>query len=168
MASVIRAHPLSTPRRGRVQWAFDLIELNGNDLRRDPLAVRKATLVEVLARASPGLLFNEHLDEEDGPLVYEHACKLGLEGIVSKIRLLELLEQLGGRGNPRAGIADRDKRDRLRSYRVPRQFLRRAAGVHQLDHLPTEFRCVGWSRLRHRGLLEHKCSGVHETGSTST
>jgi hypothetical protein len=34
------------------------------------------------------------------------------------------------------------------------------------QHLPTEFRCVGWSRLRHRGLLEHKCSGVHETGST--
>ena len=34
----------------------------------------------------PGLRFNEHLDEEDGPLVFEHACKLGLEGIVSKRR----------------------------------------------------------------------------------
>jgi bifunctional non-homologous end joining protein LigD len=33
----------------------------------------------------PGLRFNEHLDE-DGPLVFEHACKLGLEGIVSKRR----------------------------------------------------------------------------------
>src|ERR1700722_20049012 len=30
-----------------------------------------------------------------------------------------------------------------------------------------ELRSVRWSRLRHRGLLEHKCSGVHETGSTS-
>jgi ATP-dependent DNA ligase len=30
--------------------------------------------------------FNEHLDEEDGPLVFAHACKLGLEGIVSKRR----------------------------------------------------------------------------------
>jgi ATP-dependent DNA ligase len=39
----------------------------------------------VLARAAPGLRFNEHLDE-DGPLVFEHACKLGLEGIVSKRR----------------------------------------------------------------------------------
>jgi hypothetical protein len=29
---------------------------------------------------------NEHLDEEDGPLVFHHACKLGLEGIVSKRR----------------------------------------------------------------------------------
>jgi bifunctional non-homologous end joining protein LigD len=62
-------------------WGFDLIELNGDDLRRDPLAVRKATLVDVLARAAPGIRFNEHL-EEDGPIVFKHACKLGLEGIV--------------------------------------------------------------------------------------
>jgi bifunctional non-homologous end joining protein LigD len=65
-------------------WGFDLIELNGEDLRRDPLAVRKATLASLLRRAAPGLRFNEHLDSEDGPLVFAHACKLGLEGIVSK------------------------------------------------------------------------------------
>jgi ATP-dependent DNA ligase len=64
-------------------YAFDLLELNGDDLRHDPLPVRKATLVSVLARAGPGLRFNEHL-EEDGPTVFGHACKLGLEGIVSK------------------------------------------------------------------------------------
>jgi ATP-dependent DNA ligase len=55
-------------------------------MRRDPLAVRKATLDSLLARAAPGLRFNEHLDEEDRPLVFQHACKLGLEGIVSKRR----------------------------------------------------------------------------------
>jgi bifunctional non-homologous end joining protein LigD len=65
-------------------YAFDLIELDGDDLRRDPLAVRKATLASLLRRAAPGLRFNEHLDEEDGPLVFAHACKMGLEGIVSK------------------------------------------------------------------------------------
>jgi hypothetical protein len=37
--------------------------------------------------------------------------------------------------------------------------LRRAAGADQLDHLATELRWEGWSRLRHRGVLEHKCSG---------
>jgi bifunctional non-homologous end joining protein LigD len=63
-----------------------LIELDGDDLRREPLAVRKATLVSLLARAAPGLRFNEHMDHEDGPLVFAHACKLGLEGIVSKRR----------------------------------------------------------------------------------
>jgi bifunctional non-homologous end joining protein LigD len=64
-------------------YAFDLIELNGDDLRRDPLEVRKATLASVLAKAAPGMRFNEHI-EGDGPTVFAHACKLGLEGIVSK------------------------------------------------------------------------------------
>jgi bifunctional non-homologous end joining protein LigD len=36
-------------------YAFDLIALNGDDLRRDPLEVRKATLASVLAKAGPGL-----------------------------------------------------------------------------------------------------------------
>ena len=67
-------------------YAFDLIELDGDDLRRDPLAVRKTTLASLLARAAPGLRFNEHIDEQNGPLVFQHACKLGLEGIVSKRR----------------------------------------------------------------------------------
>jgi hypothetical protein len=51
-------------------YAFDLIELDGEDLRRDPLAVRKTTLASLLARAAPGLRFTEHMDEEDGPLVF--------------------------------------------------------------------------------------------------
>src|SRR5262249_1140336 len=63
--------------------AFDLIELNGDDLRRDPLEVRKATLASIVAKASPGIRFNEHI-EGDGPTVFAHACKMGLEGIVSK------------------------------------------------------------------------------------
>jgi bifunctional non-homologous end joining protein LigD len=49
-------------------YAFDLIELDSDDLRRDPLAVRKATLVSLLSHAAPGLRFNEHLDEHDGAL----------------------------------------------------------------------------------------------------
>ena len=64
-------------------YAFDLIELNGDDLRRDPLETRKATLASVLAKAAPGLRLNEHI-EADGPTVFAHACKMGLEGIVSK------------------------------------------------------------------------------------
>lgn len=64
-------------------YAFDLIESNGDDLRRDPLEVRKATLASVLARARHGLRLNEHI-EADGPTVFAHACRMGLEGIVSK------------------------------------------------------------------------------------
>jgi bifunctional non-homologous end joining protein LigD len=65
-------------------YAFDLIELNGDDLRRDPLEVRKATLISVVAKAGPGIRFNEHMECDDGDAVFRHACKMGLEGIVSK------------------------------------------------------------------------------------
>jgi bifunctional non-homologous end joining protein LigD len=64
-------------------YAFDLIDLNGDDLRRDPSEGRKATLEIILAKARPGIRFNEHM-EGDGETVFGHACKLGLEGIVSK------------------------------------------------------------------------------------
>jgi len=47
-------------------YAFDLIELNGDDLRRDPLEVRKATLASIVAKTRPGIRFNEHIDG-DGP-----------------------------------------------------------------------------------------------------
>ena len=65
-------------------YAFDLIELNCDDLRRAPLEVRKATLASVLAKATSGLRLNEHLEYDDGAIVFRHACKMGLEGIVSK------------------------------------------------------------------------------------
>jgi hypothetical protein len=42
-----------------------------------------ATLASIVAKAHPGIRFNEHV-EGDGPTVFAHACKLGLEGIVSK------------------------------------------------------------------------------------
>jgi bifunctional non-homologous end joining protein LigD len=48
------------------------------------IEVRKATLASVLAKAGPGIRFNEHLDYDDGAAVFQHACKMGLEGIVSK------------------------------------------------------------------------------------
>jgi bifunctional non-homologous end joining protein LigD len=57
-------------------YAFDLIELNGDDMRRDPLEVRKATLASLLRRSPPGLRLNEHL-AQDGELIFRHACKMG-------------------------------------------------------------------------------------------
>ena len=65
-------------------YAFDLIELGGDDL--SPRAARggKATLASLLAKVGPGIRFNEHLDYDDGAAVFHHACKMGLEGIVSK------------------------------------------------------------------------------------
>jgi bifunctional non-homologous end joining protein LigD len=65
-------------------YGFDLIELDGEDLRPAPLEQRKGRLEKLLAR-SDGIRFSEHLDG-DGATIFAHACKLGLEGIVSKRR----------------------------------------------------------------------------------
>ena len=79
-------------------YAFDLIELNGDDLRRDPLEVRKATLASIVAKAGPGIRFNEHT-EGDCPTVFAHACKMGLEALSRSGR--------EGRRSPGAGRAER-------------------------------------------------------------
>jgi bifunctional non-homologous end joining protein LigD len=64
-------------------WAFDLIKLDGQDLREEPLECRKDALAKLLKRASFGLAVNEH-HTGDGPALFSQACAMGLEGIVSK------------------------------------------------------------------------------------
>jgi bifunctional non-homologous end joining protein LigD len=64
-------------------YAFDLLELDGVDLRHEPIETRKATLASLLRGSRAGLRLNEHL-AHDGKTVFRHACKMGLEGIVSK------------------------------------------------------------------------------------
>ena len=63
-------------------YAFDLIELDGDDLRSLPIETRKATLASLLRKAM-ALRLSEHVAAE-GPHVFAHACRLGAEGIVSK------------------------------------------------------------------------------------
>ena len=63
--------------------AFDLLELDGKDLRRAPIEERKAALAKLLRRQRDGIAFNEHYSG-DGAIIYKHACALGCEGIVSK------------------------------------------------------------------------------------
>jgi bifunctional non-homologous end joining protein LigD len=65
-------------------YAFDLIEFNGDDLRREPLEKRKATLARLLSPAGAGARLNPHLEHANGVHLFEHACRMGLEGIVSK------------------------------------------------------------------------------------
>jgi ATP-dependent DNA ligase len=67
-------------------YAFDLIELCGDDRRRDRLEQRKVDLMRLLADAASGLVINNWVEGEnsDGKTEFEHACALGFEGIVSK------------------------------------------------------------------------------------
>jgi bifunctional non-homologous end joining protein LigD len=60
-----------------------LLELDGRDLRREPIERRKGLLMRLLAKAPVGLQVNDHI-AEPGDVVFRHACQLGLEGIVSK------------------------------------------------------------------------------------
>jgi bifunctional non-homologous end joining protein LigD len=63
--------------------AFDLLELDGEDLRREPIETRKSTLKSLLRGKHAGIVFNAHFIA-DGAIVYRQACALGWEGIVSK------------------------------------------------------------------------------------
>jgi bifunctional non-homologous end joining protein LigD len=53
------------------------------DVRRLPLEARRERLAAMLADAGPALRLSEHL-EGDGVLIFEHACRLGLEGVIAK------------------------------------------------------------------------------------
>ena len=64
-------------------FAFDVLELDGVDLRSRRLEQHKRALGELLGEAKPSLQLVEHLALDD-PTVYAHACALGAEGIVSK------------------------------------------------------------------------------------
>ena len=63
--------------------AFDLLEIEGEDLRDQPLLERKRRLRQLLSRRDDGLQYVEFL-EGDGAAIFAHACRLGLEGIVCK------------------------------------------------------------------------------------
>ena len=66
-----------------VACAFDLLALDGDDLRRKPLTERKAALRKLLFRSRDGIQYVEHA-EGHGDKVFAAVCELGLEGIVSK------------------------------------------------------------------------------------
>ena len=79
--------------RGRTKevvfFAFDLLHHDGIDLRRMPLLERKARLKTLLDRSAvppdsrPGLVYSEHFTS-DGDRFFQSACRMALEGIISK------------------------------------------------------------------------------------
>jgi bifunctional non-homologous end joining protein LigD len=91
-------------RRGDVHLcAFDLLELDGHDLRLEPLTERRRLLARLIRKPQCGLVLNEQY-EHDGSLVFEHACLLGCEGIVSKRQKFTLsIRPLARIGLPRRG-----------------------------------------------------------------
>jgi bifunctional non-homologous end joining protein LigD len=77
---LIRGHGTSARA---ILCAFDLLEVNGEDIRREPIEDRKRRLAGLLRLPHDGIAINEHFGG-DGAIIYKHACALGCEGIVSK------------------------------------------------------------------------------------
>jgi bifunctional non-homologous end joining protein LigD len=74
-------------RRGTVTeamlYAFDVLELNGEDLRGMRLGDRKKRLARLLGGRRLGIVLSDHT-HDDGATIFRQACCMGLEGIVSK------------------------------------------------------------------------------------
>jgi bifunctional non-homologous end joining protein LigD len=99
-----------------VMVAFDLLYLDSYDLRKLPLLERKALLNRLIAKTA--IQFSDSF-KVDGPQMFKHACDIGLEGVVSKVRDSQYH---AGRGNdwvkktcaqreslPIAGLAPKEK-----------------------------------------------------------
>ena len=65
--------------------AFDLLELEGTDLRELPLERRKAMLRKILPAEPGAVMYASHIDKH-GTALFEGACEQGLEGVVGKWR----------------------------------------------------------------------------------
>ena len=66
------------------QFAECLLALDDNDLRNLPLSMRKANLARLLARRPDGIFISDFEQGEIGPDLFRAACRMGLEGLVSK------------------------------------------------------------------------------------
>jgi bifunctional non-homologous end joining protein LigD len=67
-------------------YAFDVLELDGRDLRGERWEARRELLTQLLDRCQDGLRLSEHIADTDGEVVFRQACAMGLEGIVAKRR----------------------------------------------------------------------------------
>jgi bifunctional non-homologous end joining protein LigD len=67
-------------------YAFDVLAIDGEDLRRLPLSKRKASLARLLRGRPDGIFVAPFEQGEIGPDLFRAACQLGLEGLVSKHR----------------------------------------------------------------------------------
>jgi len=65
-------------------YAFDVLALDGEDLRSLPLSLRKTNLARLLARRPDGIFVAPFEQGEIGPDLFRAACNMGLEGMVSK------------------------------------------------------------------------------------
>jgi hypothetical protein len=89
------------PKNRLSSYAFELLELDGEDLRGFAAVDRKKRLARLLGGCRLGIVLSEHTDD-DGATIYRQARRLGLKGIVSKGLSVPYRS---GRSRPRTGRA---------------------------------------------------------------
>jgi ATP-dependent DNA ligase len=83
--TISRCTPASTTKKCN-SAPFDVLAMDGDDLHRLPLSMRKANLARLLARRPDGIFISQFEQGEIGPDLFRKACEFGLEGLVSKHR----------------------------------------------------------------------------------
>jgi hypothetical protein len=133
-------------------YAFDLLRLDGQDLRRNPLEARKARLKRLLGRRKRILHYVDHI-AGDGARVFKHACALGLEGIVSKRRTCPINPSGGSRCHSQSNC--RHSRDARFSTKMrTRRGLRRDRHGSNLDEDGVEVADMGQLRAHAQKAVE--------------
>ena len=86
LRAALRQRPQSRRHDDKVWlYAFDILTLDGEDLRALPLSMRKTKLARLLASRPPDGIFAATFEQgEICPDLFEAACHMGLEGLVSK------------------------------------------------------------------------------------
>jgi bifunctional non-homologous end joining protein LigD len=67
-------------------YAFDLLELDGEDLRRRPIEERKQALAGLLKISTAGIELIDYLQHNDADAIFRHSCRLGMRAHRSKRR----------------------------------------------------------------------------------
>jgi bifunctional non-homologous end joining protein LigD len=83
---LLRAALGRSAKREVFLYAFDLLELDGRDMRGEPWSERRWKLARLLRGAGHGVQLSDHMESTDGNSIFRHACAMGLEGIVAKRR----------------------------------------------------------------------------------
>ena len=94
--------------------AFDVLAMDGDDLRDLPLSMRKANLARLLARRPDGIFVSDFEQGEIGPDLFRKACEFGFEGLVSSIDPIALVGRSIGSRSRTAAI----RRDRVMESQV--------------------------------------------------
>ncbi|MGA7384059.1 MAG: DNA ligase D [Methylocella sp.] len=150
---------LKTGRLDRFRYfAFDILYCEGFDLTKVVLNDRKNLLQQLLAILPPGspICFSEHLDV-DGPTMLEHACRYGLEGIISK---RADLPYRSGRGDHWLKSKCLERQEFIILGYIPSTAASRsvgsvALGYHDNQNLVYAGRAgTGWSQERARSLRD--------------